>query len=146
MLSRELAGRGVFGDQGDAGDRDEFERIEAGGIPLRADARLAELAGPGSLFTSTLGVAEFALLSELECVPLGQVLGASVHQVGWQYLAADAQWGGEVFCELDSVGGAWNEARRRALIASPRKRSSSSPSAPPSFRSTTNTRSSPPRP
>jgi uncharacterized protein YbjQ (UPF0145 family) len=106
---------GFFGDEADAGDRHESERIEAGGIPTRAGARLNELQGSDALFTSTLGVAEFALLSELECVPLGQVLGASVHQVGWQYLGADAQWGGEVFYELDTVSRAWDEARGRAF-------------------------------
>lgn len=77
--------------------------------------RLKELRGPDSLFTSTLGVGEFALLSELECLPLGQVLGASVHRVGWQYLNADAQWGADVFCELDRVSHAWDQARRRAF-------------------------------
>jgi uncharacterized protein YbjQ (UPF0145 family) len=105
---------GFFGDQPAADDRDELERIEAGGIPSRADARLRELTGSDA-FTSTLGVAEFALLSDLECVPLGQVLGASFHRVGWQYLAADAQWGGEVFSELDTVSRARNKARERAF-------------------------------
>jgi uncharacterized protein YbjQ (UPF0145 family) len=101
-------------DGGSGADRESLKRIEAGGIPADAERRLRELAG-GGLFTSTLGVAEFALLSSLGPAPLAQVMGASVHQVGSQYLPSDAQWGGEVFCSLDRVEHAWDQARRRAF-------------------------------
>jgi uncharacterized protein YbjQ (UPF0145 family) len=118
----ESPGMGFFdpdgGGEGSADGVDEEEslaRIEAGGIPVGAELRLDSLRGPGGLFTSTLGVGEFVLLSELECVPLGQVMGASVHQVGWQYLPASAQWGGEVFCSLDRLSRAWDDARSRAF-------------------------------
>lgn len=103
-------------DESPDGDVDEsLARIEAGGIPSQAELRLNMLASPDALFTSALGVGEFALLSELGSSPVGQVLGASVHQVGWQYLPAEAQWGGQVFCELDRVTHAWDQARRRAF-------------------------------
>lgn len=121
-MHAEMPAMGFFdpdgGGEGSADGVDEEEslaRIEAGGIPVEAELRLDSLRGQGGLFTSTLGVSEFMLLSELECVPVGQVLGASVHQVGWQYLPASAQWGGEVFCSLDGLSRAWDDARSRAF-------------------------------
>jgi uncharacterized protein YbjQ (UPF0145 family) len=70
---------------------------------------------PPAPFTSGLSVTEYALLTQLSCVPLGQVLGASFHRTGWQSLPAQAQWGGELFCELALVAAAWNEARAQAF-------------------------------
>lgn len=66
-------------------------------------------------FTSTLGVAEFALLGQLSCAALGQVQGTSFHHVGWVRLPPQAQWGGEVFCTVDALAQAWNDARERAF-------------------------------
>lgn len=96
-------------------ERQELERIEAGGIPLAAERRLKVLSTGGSAFTSGLSVAGYAMLDRLGPRPLAQVLGASVHQIGWQFLQPSAQWRGEVFCELDMVARAWDQARRRAL-------------------------------
>jgi uncharacterized protein YbjQ (UPF0145 family) len=91
------------------------ERIEQGGIPLPAERRL-QATGSGSLpFSSTLSVGEFALSAKLGLRPVGQVMGASVHQVGYQYLPEGSSWGGEVMCELDVVSQAWDHARRLAL-------------------------------
>ncbi len=87
---------------------------DAQGVPSAAEQRLAELTG-GEFFTSTLGVGEFALLSMLGPKPLAQVMGASVHQVGWQFLPPSAQWGGEVYCPLTAVMQAWDDARRHAF-------------------------------
>jgi uncharacterized protein YbjQ (UPF0145 family) len=94
---------------------DNARRLEAGGIPAEAEERLRAVRSEGSAFTSTLGVGEFALLNELGPTPLAQVLGASVHQVGWQMLPTEAQWGGHVYCELQQVMLAWDHARRRAF-------------------------------
>jgi uncharacterized protein YbjQ (UPF0145 family) len=63
-------------------------RIEAGGIPARAEERLKTLGSGGSLFTSGLSVNEFALLGRMGPQPLAQVMGASVVRTGWQYLPA----------------------------------------------------------
>jgi uncharacterized protein YbjQ (UPF0145 family) len=104
-------------DQDDR-DREQAEslaRIEAGGIPLAAERRLRVLSTGKSAFTSGLSVNGYALLHRLGPRPLGQVLGASVHQIGWQFLPQPSQWGGELFCELDMVARAWDQARRRAL-------------------------------
>jgi uncharacterized protein YbjQ (UPF0145 family) len=91
------------------------ERIEQGGIPLAAERRM-KATGAGELpFSSTLSVSEFALTSKLGVRPVGQVLGASVHQVGYQYLPEASAWGGQVMCELDMVVHAWDQARRLAL-------------------------------
>jgi uncharacterized protein YbjQ (UPF0145 family) len=96
-------------------EQESRQRIEAGGIPVEAERRLRSLVAWGGSFTSTLSVGEFALLSKLGPAPLAQVMGASVHQVGWQYLPIEGRWGGEVYCELDRVMHAWDQARRRAL-------------------------------
>jgi len=91
------------------------EPVNAQGVPTAAEQRLAEITG-GEFFTSTLGVEEFALLSILGPVSVAQVMGASVHQVGWQYLPPSAQWGGEVYCPLTAVMEAWDDARRHAFL------------------------------
>jgi uncharacterized protein YbjQ (UPF0145 family) len=81
---------GFFRRSGDdEADRDEsLERIEQGGIPLSAEARLKALAAGQGPFTSGLSVNEFALLGRLGPQPLAQVMGASVVRPGWQYLPA----------------------------------------------------------
>lgn len=94
---------------------DSLARIEAGRIPLQAERRLKEMAASGAPFSSTLSVDEFALCSKLGLQPIGQVLGASVHQVGWQNLPWSASWGGGLIYELDVISAAWEEARRRAF-------------------------------
>lgn len=84
-----LRRRGEEGDSEAAQtEAQELARIEAGGIPTRAQARLRELGVDGSMFTSGLSVKEFALLAQLQARPLAQVMGASVVRPGWQYLPA----------------------------------------------------------
>jgi uncharacterized protein YbjQ (UPF0145 family) len=94
---------------------ESLARIEAGGIPLAAERRLKVLSTGRGAFTSSLSVNGYALLDRLGPRPLAQVLGASVHQIGWQFLPQPPQWGAELFCELDMVARAWDQARRRAL-------------------------------
>lgn len=69
--------------------------LEAGGLPLAAQARLRSLAGGGGtgLFTSDLSVSEFALLHKLGVTPLTQVMGSSIFQHGWQTLPMDNWYG-----------------------------------------------------
>ena len=79
----------------------------------RAGSRSSPASG---LFTSTLSVNEFALLSGLGPRPVAQVLGASVHPVGRRYLPPEARWAGDDFSfQLDSVSRAWGDARRLAF-------------------------------
>jgi uncharacterized protein YbjQ (UPF0145 family) len=103
---------GFFDEASDGlrGDRDEQSGDVMPGL-----ARLSELADSG-LFTSTLTPNELALLVDLGPEPVAQVLGTSVFQVGWQYLPAEAQWSGsDLFCSLDVVSRAWEQARRNAF-------------------------------
>ena len=81
---------GIFarGGEQDGEQSEALARIEAGGIPARAEERLKMLGTGGSLFTSGLSVNEFALLDRLGPQPLAQVMGASVVRPGWQYLPA----------------------------------------------------------
>jgi hypothetical protein len=76
------------GGEPDGEQSEALARIEAGGIPAGAEARLKALGRGGSLFTSGLSVNEFALLDRMGPRPLAQVMGASVVQTGWQYLPA----------------------------------------------------------
>lgn len=78
-----------FFGRGDQEEEPQLARIEAGGIPARAEERLRALAaGDSGLFTSGLSVSEFALLRRLGPEPVAQVMGASVVRPGWQYLPA----------------------------------------------------------
>jgi uncharacterized protein YbjQ (UPF0145 family) len=94
---------------------ESIARLESGRIPLQAERRLREMAASGAPFSSTLSVDEFALCSKLALKPIGQVLGASVHQVGWQNLPWSASWGDGLIFELDVISSAWEEARRLAF-------------------------------
>ena len=76
------------GEEEDGEHSEALARIEAGGIPLRAEERLKALGRGESLFTSGLSVNEFALLDRMGPQPLAQVMGASVVRTGWQYLPA----------------------------------------------------------
>lgn len=91
-------------------------RIEQGGIPIAAERRLNKLRDGLLPFSSTMSVGEFALSSKLAIHPIGQVLGASVHQVGYQNLPWQTSWtAGQLMIELDVLSDAWEEARRRAI-------------------------------
>jgi uncharacterized protein YbjQ (UPF0145 family) len=102
-------------DSDESAGGDPKDWIAADAIPPLAEARLAEL-NASDLFTSTLSANEFALLSDLGPRPLAQVLGASVYKIGWEYLPAEAQWGGsDLFWQLETITKAWSNARRGAF-------------------------------
>jgi uncharacterized protein YbjQ (UPF0145 family) len=90
--------------------------LERGGLPLRAQQRLAEFRS-GGLFTSDLSVNEFALGQAIGLTPLAQVMGSSIYHVGWQQNPGN--WAGwqaaGVSQELTTLSEAWNDARRRAF-------------------------------
>jgi uncharacterized protein YbjQ (UPF0145 family) len=85
-------------------------RVEMGGIPLRAEERLAEEAGPHSkLFTSDLSVNEFVLARDAGCHPIAQLMGSSIYHIGQipDYKGKTA--------ELTIISDAHRASRRRAL-------------------------------
>jgi uncharacterized protein YbjQ (UPF0145 family) len=85
-------------------------RVEAGGIPLRAEERLAEEAGPHSkLFTSDLSVNEFVLARDAGCQPIAQLMGSSIYHIGQipDYKGKTA--------ELTVISDGHRVSRRRAL-------------------------------
>jgi len=91
---------------------ESLRRIEAGGLPVAAEARLRQLAssdGKPELFTSDLSVQEFALLSRLGVQPLTQVMGSSIYQVGWQPVYYN------VPTEVTVLSSAFNTCRGLAL-------------------------------
>ena len=94
-----------------------LEALERGGLPLRAQERLAALAADGGLFTSDLSVNEFALGRTIGLRPLAQVMGSSIYHVGWQQ--NPGAWAGwqsvGVSQELTMLSEAWNTARQRAF-------------------------------
>lgn len=90
--------------------RQSFAHVQAGGIPLRAQERLAEEAGPNrKLFTSDLSVSEFLLAKEARVEPISQVMGSSVYHVG-----TIPDYKGETG-EISVISDAHREVRRRAV-------------------------------
>ncbi len=61
--------------------RASVDRVARGGIPLRAEERLAEERG-NRLFTSDLSVSEFLLARDAGCHPISQVMGSCIYHVG----------------------------------------------------------------
>ena len=90
--------------------RASLAHVAAGGIPLRAQERLAEEAGPTrKLFTSDLSVNEFLLTRDAGCTPISQVMGSSIFHVG-QIADYKGRTG-----EVTVISDAHREARRRAV-------------------------------
>jgi uncharacterized protein YbjQ (UPF0145 family) len=85
-------------------------RVARGGIPLRAEERLAEEVGPNKkLFTSDLSVNEFLLARDAGCQPIAQIMGSSIYHIGQipDYKGKTA--------EIQVISEAHRESRRRAL-------------------------------
>ncbi|MDX6476324.1 MAG: hypothetical protein QOH95_1835 [Gaiellaceae bacterium] len=103
-------------DAAEAEQAASLAALESGGLPLRAQQRLAEMSR-NDLFTSDLSVNEFALAHSLGLRPLAQVMGSSIYHVGWQQ--TPGRWGGwqpgGISQELTTLSEAWNEARLRAF-------------------------------
>jgi len=104
---------------------ESLARIEQGGIPLSAERRLRDLrgarradggTGAAASFTSDLSVNGFALCHELGLVPLSQVMGSSIYQMGYQSSWGAMGYGGSILFELDTLSQALNEVRARALV------------------------------
>ena len=123
----------LFGGGGSGPTQEELARqqksiesIQAGGLPLNAIDRLKEQASrqgtPQHLFTSDLSVNEFALTLECGYVPLGQVMGSSVYNMGWQFMpggggmmGGNSGWGWYQSGELDALTQAHIAARHLAM-------------------------------
>jgi uncharacterized protein YbjQ (UPF0145 family) len=114
-----------MGTPGDAEPVDEaqrqqsLERVRDGGLPLRAEQRLKDLADHRGFYTSDLSVAEFALCQQAGLRPISQVMGSSVYHVGFNYVggynyAGAYNYGAQGF-EVAALAEAWNNARERAL-------------------------------
>jgi len=103
-------------DEAERRRAEDVARVEGGSIPFAAERRMRELADGATGFTSGLSVADFALCREAGVRPVAQVMGSSVHQVGWQGYPWNSGWQsrGEAF-ELEGLSEAWNRARARAL-------------------------------
>ena len=81
-----------------------------GGIPLRAEQRLADEASPDRrFFTSDLSVNEFRLVREAGCEPISQVMGSCISHVG-QIPDYKGKTG-----EISVLSDAHRESRRAAL-------------------------------
>ncbi len=93
-------------------DRASLASIELGGLPLRAQERLAKRDdGPAPLWGSTLSIPGFLSTKVLSFEPVGQVLGASIYHIAYNVLSG-GQWGdGEVTVYAQAL----YEARERAL-------------------------------
>jgi uncharacterized protein YbjQ (UPF0145 family) len=85
-------------------------RVAAGGIPLRAEERLAEEEGPNKrLFTSDLSVREFMLARDAGCEPIAQIMGSSIY-----HIAQIPDYKGKT-AEISIISDAHRVSRQRAL-------------------------------
>jgi uncharacterized protein YbjQ (UPF0145 family) len=97
-----------------AGDVSGATGGDTAGAPPGPSAGLTPGAPPGA-FTSDLSIADFALCDQLELVPLSQVMGSSIYQVGYQESTWPMMMGGSVLMELNTLSVAWNSVREHAL-------------------------------
>jgi uncharacterized protein YbjQ (UPF0145 family) len=117
--------RGPAGQQQDPAQAEaelqaSLAALARGGIPPKAEQRLAELHEKEgrTLFTSDLSVNEFALIARAGLQPVSQVMGSSVYHVGWQGMPGSFFGGsiaGRGAYELEVLSEAWNRARGLAL-------------------------------
>lgn len=101
---------GLLGSAQNIDFRASLDRVRQGGIPIRAELRLREEAGPNPhLFTSDLSVNEFVLTKQAGAQPISQVMGSSIFHVGKirDYKGATG--------EVTVLSDAHREARRLAL-------------------------------
>jgi uncharacterized protein YbjQ (UPF0145 family) len=90
--------------------RASLARMTSGGLPLRAEQRLADEAGPERrLFTSDLSVSEFLLARAAKCEPISQVMGSCIFHVG-QIPDYKGKTG-----EITILSDAHRQSRRQAL-------------------------------
>jgi uncharacterized protein YbjQ (UPF0145 family) len=104
--------RAQAAEEAEEAAQESRRRIEAGGLPVAAEARLRELGegeGKPRLFTSDLSVNEFTLLTGLGVRPLTQVMGSSIYNVGWQPIYYN------VPTEVTVLSGAFNTCRSLAF-------------------------------
>jgi len=80
-------------------DARSLASLEAGGLPLRAQERLARQAATGErprLWTSDLSVGEFLSTRALRFEALGQVLGASIYHIAYNVMQSQNAVTGEI--------------------------------------------------
>lgn len=85
-----------------------MQHVQAGGLPIRAQLRLADEARH-HLFTSDLSVSEFLLSKDAKCSPISQVMGSSIFHIGRiaDYKGATG--------EIEKISQAHRDSRRLAL-------------------------------
>lgn len=101
-------------DQQRERDARSLEMLEAGGLPLRAQERLARQAANAehpTLWSSDLSVNEFLAVRSLRFEALGQVLGASIYHLAYNVMQSQQWYDGD----LSAFSHAMYEARDRAL-------------------------------
>jgi uncharacterized protein YbjQ (UPF0145 family) len=87
---------------------ESMKRVQMGGLPIRAQLRLADEARH-HLFTSDLTVSEFLLSQDAKCSPISQVMGSSIFHVGRipDYKGTTG--------EVEKISEAHRDSRRMAL-------------------------------
>lgn len=64
--------------------REDEARLKRGLLPVSTETRLTGLHDKSGFFTSNLSVNEFILCGDAGIRPLGQIMGSTVYQMGWQ--------------------------------------------------------------
>lgn len=96
--------------------------LARGGLPVSAVERLQHQRDsqklPSHLWTSDLSVSELVLVQNAGFEPLGQVMGASIYHVGYQWRTQNWRnnsWTSGSSYELDVLSAAFSNARQLAL-------------------------------
>jgi hypothetical protein len=104
---------------------ESLQALEAGGLPVAAQERLAQLHKQGAgFYTSDLSVNEFLLIREAGFRAVSQVMGSCFYSMGWQSMPGSG-WGSGGFGTfgIGRVRHVRDQRRIRALRAPDRDRS-----------------------
>lgn len=92
-------------------------QLESGGLPVRAEERIAEIRAHGDrlpLFSSDLSVDEFLLARQSGYQPLGLVSGSSVYHIGWNTWMQTGEMDGQTRSLSMAAGSAIDRLRQEA--------------------------------
>ena len=110
------AGRAAAAEEEQIQERSR-EALQAGGIPVRAQERIAQLraaSGQTPPFSSDLSVDEFLLIRQTGYEPIGLVIGSSVYHIGWNRWTSSGELDAQTFALQDAVSLALGRMRQEA--------------------------------
>jgi uncharacterized protein YbjQ (UPF0145 family) len=118
LFHHESAEERAAREQQEARDHASVESLQRGGLPVRAQERLARERAPDGrprIWTSDLSVDELLAAHAVDFEPIGQVLGSSIYHIAYNVAQF---WGGQMWGqagELSTISQALYHARDLAM-------------------------------